>query len=51
MAKKEKEAVEELEEEVVEPTPEPEPKKEDFKPVMTKNGMMKRFPDGRLEPL
>jgi len=55
MAKKDKkvmaeEVVEEevlIEEPVPEPTPEPEP---DFKVVNTARGMMKRFPDGTMEP-
>ena len=56
MAKKEKEVIEESEEVVEEkapepePTPEPEPKKEDYKQVNTSRGLMKRFPDGHLEP-
>jgi len=54
VAKKDKKVMEvELEEEVLEeepvpePTPEPEP---DFKVVNTARGMMKRFPDGTMEP-
>lgn len=55
MAKKDKkEMVEEVVEEeapVEEPTPEPTPEPEpEFKAVKTSRGMMKRFPDGRMEP-
>ena len=54
MAKKDKkEMVEEVEEEVLEeePVPEPTPEPElEFKMVNTARGMMKRFPDGTMEP-
>jgi hypothetical protein len=59
MAKKEEEEdVEELEEEVEEEAPVEEPEPEvlekhqlEFKEVMTGRGMMKRYPDGSMEPL
>ena len=52
MAKKDKKEVsEEVKEEAPkeEPTPEPAPEPE-FKVVNTARGMMKRFPDGTMEP-
>tara|TARA_R100000008_G_C3547607_1_gene148457 strand:+ start:150 stop:311 length:162 start_codon:yes stop_codon:yes gene_type:complete len=53
MAKKDnKEVSEEVKEEAPkkEPTPEPTPEPE-YKVVNSARGQMKRFPDGRLEPL
>ena len=53
MAKKDnKEVSEEVKEEAPkeEPSPEAEPEPE-FKVVNTAKGLMKRYPDGRMEPL